>query len=49
MHKRPFYWPTHRSLFRDKARRRSAAVWIVLVGAVIAAVIVAAVWRQPVI
>jgi hypothetical protein len=49
MHKRPSYWPADRSLFRDKARRRSAAVWAVLIGAVIAALIVAAVWRQPVI
>jgi hypothetical protein len=44
MRKPPSYWPTDRSLFRDKGRRRVAAVWIVLALAVAAAVMAAGFW-----
>ncbi|HEX6704930.1 MAG TPA: hypothetical protein VF169_09240 [Albitalea sp.] len=50
MRKRPSYWPTDRSLFRNTDRRRSAAVWIVLAAAIAAAVLMATLWpRQPIV
>lgn len=41
MRKRPSYWPSERSLFRDKGRRSSIAPWIVLALCIAAAVVVA--------
>jgi hypothetical protein len=46
MRKPPFYWPSDRSLFRDKGRRRVAAVWIVLAVSIAAAVAAAGFWRH---
>jgi hypothetical protein len=48
MRKRPSYWPSDRSLFRDKVKRRGAAVWIVFALSIAAALLVAALWRHPV-
>ena len=48
MRKRVSYWPTDRSLFREKGRRRSAGVWIVLVLSIVAALLLVTLWRNPV-
>jgi hypothetical protein len=48
MRKRPSYWPSDRSLFREKARRRRISVWIVFVLSIVAAMLLATLWRQPV-
>ena len=45
--KRPSYWPTRRSLFRDEGRRSVAATWIVWALSIAAAILLAAVLRQP--
>ncbi len=47
MRKRPSYWPSERSLFRDKGKRRNIAVWALLVLSIVAAVAMAALWRYP--
>ena len=47
MHKRPSYWPSDRSLFRDKSARRSAVVWIMLVAVIAAGLLVVAFWSHP--
>jgi hypothetical protein len=46
MRKRQSYWPSDRSLFRDKGRRRLAAIWIVLALSIVAAVMAASLWRN---
>ena len=46
MRKRPSFWPTDRSLFRTRDRRRSATVWIVLAAAIAAAVLMASLYPQ---
>ncbi len=48
MRKRASFWPSDRSLFREKARRRSAGVWIVFVLSIMAALLLATLWRNPV-
>ena len=45
--KRPSYWPTERSLFRDKGRRSVAATWIVWALSVASALLVAGYLRHP--
>jgi hypothetical protein len=47
MRKRPSYWPTERSLFRDKGKRSVAATWIVWILSIAAAVLVASYLRHP--
>jgi len=46
MRKRQSHWPSDRSLFRDKGRRRLAAIWIVLALSIGAAVMAASLWRN---
>jgi len=47
MRKRPSHWPSDRSLFRDRGKRRSVTTWIVLALSVAAAVLLAGLWRNP--
>jgi hypothetical protein len=44
MHKRPFFWPTDRSLFRRAAKRRGMAVGLVVALALLAAGVVVVMW-----
>jgi hypothetical protein len=46
MRKRPSFWPTDRSLFRDKGRRRVATIWVVLALSIGAAVVATGLWRN---
>ncbi|HMC15785.1 MAG TPA: hypothetical protein VKI18_09145 [Albitalea sp.] len=46
MRKRQSYWPSDRSLFRDKGRRRLAAIWIVLALSIAAALMAAGFWQH---
>ena len=46
MRKRQSFWPSDRSLFRDKGRRRVAAIWIVLALSIAAAVMATGFWRH---
>ena len=45
--KRSSYWPTKRSLFRDKGRRSVAATWIVWALSIAAAILLADTLRLP--
>ena len=47
MFKRPSVWPAGRRLFRDKATRSVAAVWLVLALSIAAATLLATCVRHP--